>query len=128
MHHDSANHHKQSFDTKGHPQNSESQALRRRLIRAQNDALSTVGVVVRKARMNQGPWQTMSDEDKYLLLLDENIAGANCGIVESVLRQLSTRWIETFRRRMLVGLSAKDLAPANICRLINPTWACLYLK
>ncbi|EXJ79267.1 hypothetical protein A1O3_08768 [Capronia epimyces CBS 606.96] len=99
--HDTARNYIQHFDTQGHPKNLASEASQRRLIRAQNDALSTVGVVVRKAEMNRSPWQTMSDEQKHLLLLDENIAGANCGIAENIIQKLSTRWITCLRRRLL---------------------------
>lgn len=104
----------QLFDAKGHPQNLDSETSMRRLIRAQNDALSTVGVVVRRASMNRSPWQTMSDEQKHLLLLDENVAGANYGLVESLLQGLATRWIVTLRRRILtyksyVGLSVPQM-------------------
>ncbi|KAK5371087.1 hypothetical protein LTR20_007306 [Exophiala xenobiotica] len=99
--HDTARNYVQQFDARGHPQNLASEASRRRLRRAQNEVLSTVGVVVRKARAERSTWQSMSEEQKHLLLLDENIAGANFGIVESVVEKLSTRWLSTLRRRIL---------------------------
>ncbi|KAL2413523.1 hypothetical protein ABEF95_003954 [Exophiala dermatitidis] len=104
----------QYFDSRGHPQNFASEASRTRLIRAQNDALSTVGVVVRKAKRTRSSWQNMSDEQKHMLLISENIAGANLGIIVDVLQRLSTWWIVCFRRRLLIyksylGLSIPEL-------------------
>ncbi|KAL2427321.1 hypothetical protein ABEF95_011685 [Exophiala dermatitidis] len=104
----------QYFDSRGHPQNFASEASRTRLIRAQNDALSTVGVVVRKAKRTRSPWQSMSDEQKHMLLIGENIAGANLGIIVDVLQRLSTWWIVCFRRRLLIyksylGLSVPEM-------------------
>ena len=101
--HDNARGYVQQFDSKGHPRNLESEQSHRRLIRAQNDALSTVGVVVRKAKMNRNPWQAMTEEQKHFLLLDENVAGANCGVMEDLLQRIALRWIVSFRRRLLVS-------------------------
>ncbi|KIX06924.1 uncharacterized protein Z518_04900 [Rhinocladiella mackenziei CBS 650.93] len=99
--HDTSRDYVQHFDARGHPQNLTSLASSRRFMRAQNDALSTVGVVVRKEKMNRSFWQTMSDEQKHQLLLDENILGAHFGLLVTFLQKLSTRWIVTFRRRLL---------------------------
>lgn len=113
----------QQFDSRGHPQNLESEAARRRLIRAQNDALSTVGVVVRKAKMNRTVWQSMNEKQKLQILFDENNAGARFALVETLLHNLSTRWIATLRHRILVRRHLPDTARSDICRLTNPTWA-----
>lgn len=115
----------QLFDAKGHPQNLASETSMRRLIRAQNDALSTVGVVVRRASMNRSPWQSMSDEQKHLLLLDENVAGANYGLVESLLQGLATRWIVTLRRRIL---TYKSYVGLSVPQMILSEWNILGLR
>lgn len=101
--HGTARNYVQRFDSRGHPENLASEAARRRLRRAQNEVLSTVGVVVRKAKMNRSAWEDMGDDQKHQLLLDENIAGANFGVVESVVLKLSTRWLSALRRRILVS-------------------------
>ncbi|KIW83087.1 hypothetical protein Z517_02330 [Fonsecaea pedrosoi CBS 271.37] len=91
----------QQFDDRGHPRNPASETLRRRLLRAQNEALSTVGVVVRKAQMQRSRWQSMNDAQRYRLLLDEHATGAYCEIVETVVQNVATHWIVNFRRRLL---------------------------
>ena len=91
------------FDSRGHPRNIASRSLQRRLLRAQNEALSTVGVVVRKAKASRSQWQTMSDEQKYQLVVEENMTGAYLGIFESIIQKLSTHWMVNLRRRMLVN-------------------------
>ncbi|KIX97681.1 uncharacterized protein Z520_06459 [Fonsecaea multimorphosa CBS 102226] len=91
----------QQFDDRGHPRNLASETLRRRLLRAQNEALSTVGVVVRKAQMQRSWWQSMSDMQRYRLLLDEHATGAYCEIVETIAQNVATHWIINFRRRLL---------------------------
>jgi hypothetical protein len=101
--HDTARGYVQEFDPRGHPQNLASELSRKRLIRAQNDALSTVGVVVRKAKQDRTTWQKMSEEQKHHLLLDENVTGANCGLVEDLAQRMATRWVIAFRRRLLVS-------------------------
>ncbi|OAP54993.1 hypothetical protein AYL99_10693 [Fonsecaea erecta] len=91
----------QQFDDRGHPRNLASETLRRRLLRAQNEALSTVGVVVRKAQMQRSWWQSMNDMQRYRLLLDEHATGAYCEIVETITQNVATHWIVNFRRRLL---------------------------
>ncbi|EXJ71039.1 uncharacterized protein A1O5_06032 [Cladophialophora psammophila CBS 110553] len=91
----------QQFDDRGHPRNPASETSRRRLLRAQNEALSTVGVVVRKAQKQRSSWQTMNDMQRYRLLLDEHATGAYCEIVETILQNMATHWILNFRRRLL---------------------------
>ncbi|EXJ96062.1 hypothetical protein A1O1_01188 [Capronia coronata CBS 617.96] len=127
--HDTARNYIQHFDLRGHPQNLASEASRRRLIRAENDALSTVGVVVRKAKMNRSPWQTMSEKQKHMLLLEENVAGANWGLIVDLVQKISTRWIVCFRRRLLtyrsyLGLSMPEIIMAE-WRSSGP-WAFLF--
>jgi len=107
--HDTSRDYVQRYDRRGHPVHVASHEARLKLIRAQNEALETVGVVIRKARMDRSRWQTMNDEQKYRLLLDENTMGAYCGIVESILQKLSTRWILNFRRRLLVSHEARKI-------------------
>ncbi|KAK4945349.1 hypothetical protein LTR10_015508 [Elasticomyces elasticus] len=104
----------QQFDSRGHPQNLESEAARRRLTRAQNDALSTVGVVVRQAKKKRTSWQSMGEKQKVQLLFEENDAGARFALGETLLHNLSTRWIATLRHRVLtyksyVGLSVPQI-------------------
>ncbi|KAI1612293.1 hypothetical protein EDD36DRAFT_440744 [Exophiala viscosa] len=114
----------QQFDSRGHPQNLESEAARRRLIRAQNDALSTVGVVVRKAKKDRTSWQRMNEKQKVQVLFDENNAGARFALVETLLHNLSTRWIATLRHRILtyksyVGLSVPQIV-ATEWKVVGP--------
>ncbi|KIW17471.1 hypothetical protein PV08_04665 [Exophiala spinifera] len=127
--HATARNYVQRFDSRGHPENLASEASRRRLRRAQNEVLSTVGVVVRKAKMNRSRWESMGDDQKHLLLLDENIAGANIGIVESVVLKMSTRWLSALRRRILVFKSYVGLSVPRILRtewnVVGP-WSVLF--
>jgi hypothetical protein len=64
----------------------------------------------------------MSNEQKHVLLLDENIAGANCGLIESLVQRLATRWIVAFRRRLLVSRVADRLTTSNMVRPSNLAW------
>ncbi len=101
--HDTRRDYIQDFDSRGHPRNIASQISRRRLLRAQNEALSTVGVVVRKAKANRTHWQTMSKQEKFDIVVEENTVGAYLGIAESILQKLSTQWILNLRQRVLVS-------------------------
>ncbi|KIW42771.1 uncharacterized protein PV06_06285 [Exophiala oligosperma] len=127
--HGTARNYVQRFDSRGHPENLASEAARRRLRRAQNEVLSTVGVVVRKAKMNRSAWEDMGDDQKHQLLLDENIAGANFGVVESVVLKLSTRWLSALRRRILVYKSYVGLSVPQILmtewNVVGP-WSVLF--
>ncbi|KEF62785.1 uncharacterized protein A1O9_00758 [Exophiala aquamarina CBS 119918] len=99
--HDTARNYVQQFDFRGHPRNLASEHSTKRLYRAQNDALATVGVVVRKAKMSRSNWQALTNSQKQSLVLDENIAGQNCGMVDDLFQKLALRWIISFRRRLL---------------------------
>ena len=101
--HDTRRDYVQDFDSRGHPRNIASQISRRRLLRAQNEALLTVGVVVKKAKASRTRWQTMTDQAKFELVVEENTTGAYLGIAESIVQKLSTHWILNFRRRVLVS-------------------------
>ncbi|KAJ9606286.1 hypothetical protein H2200_009247 [Cladophialophora chaetospira] len=117
--HDTRRDYVQDFDSRGHPRNIASQISRRRLLRAQNEALSTVGVVVRKAKANRTRWQSMTDQAKFELVVEENTTGAYLGIAESILQKLSTHWILNFRRRVLTYKSHVGLP---IPHLILSEW------
>ena len=120
--HDTDRDYVQEFDSRGHPRNIASQSLQRRMLRAQNEALSTVGVVVRKAKASRSHWQTMNDDQKYRLVVEENMTGAYLGILENVLQKFSTQWILNLRRRMLVSFKNPHQAVSDIYRHIDTTW------
>jgi hypothetical protein len=101
--HDTGRNYIQDFDSRGHPRNIRSEISRRRLLRAQNEALYTVGVVVKKAKANRSRWQTMDDKQKFRLVVEENTAGACLGLSESILQRLSSHWILNLRQRVLVS-------------------------
>lgn len=123
--HDTAKDYIQEFDSRGHPQNLESELYRKRLIRAQNDALSTVGVVVRKAKRSRTSWQKMTEDQKHHLLLDENVAGANYGLVEDLVQRVATRWVIVFRRRLLVSFSCLIEPSFDLYRHLSHILGCL---
>lgn len=108
--HDTARNYVQQFDFRGHPRNLASDHSRNRLYRAQNDALATVGVVVRKAKMSRSSWQALTSNQKQTLVLHENIAGQNCGIIDDLFQKLALRWIMAFRKRLLVSMEAFQYA------------------
>ncbi|KIW71955.1 hypothetical protein PV04_00181 [Phialophora macrospora] len=99
--HDTGRNYIQDFDSRGHPRNIRSEISRRRLLRAQNEALYTVGVVVKKAKANRSRWQAMDDKQKFRLVVEENTAGAYLGLSESILQKLSSHWILNLRQRVL---------------------------
>jgi hypothetical protein len=100
--HDAAPGYVQDFDSRGHPQNLKSQSYQRRLIRAQNEALSTVGVVVAKAKAKRPWWQSLSDEQKYQIFVRENLVGSCVGITQSIVLKLATTWLTNLHFRFLV--------------------------
>lgn len=101
--HDTGRDYIQDFDSRGHPRNIASHISRRRLLRAQNEALSTVGVVVRKAKESRSHWQTLDFSDKSHLIYQENLAGILLALLERVVQNVSSHWILNFRRRVVVS-------------------------
>ncbi|EXJ65404.1 hypothetical protein A1O7_01745 [Cladophialophora yegresii CBS 114405] len=112
--HDTGPSYIQDFDSRGHPRNVRSETSRRRLLRAQNEALYTVGVVVKKAKANRSRWQTMDDKQKFRLVVEENTTGAYIGLSESILQKLSTHWILNLRRRVLTYNSYLELPVSHM--------------
>ncbi|RVX73996.1 hypothetical protein B0A52_02886 [Exophiala mesophila] len=91
----------QEFDARGHPHNERSEHSRLKLRRAQNDVLSIVGVVVKRAETNQSRWDAMTSKQKDQHLSAETVAGTLCRSLAEVYRRLSTRWIVAMRRRTM---------------------------
>lgn len=92
----------QLFDEGGHPENPVSNAAARRLRRAQNDVLETVGVVVRKEKMKQDPWQKVANKQKMNLLEEENISGTLFRYLDRLTLAGCSWWLVSLRRRLTV--------------------------
>lgn len=112
--HDTARNYLQQFDPSGHPQNLAAMHSKTRLIRAQNDALETVGVVVRKAKMNRSGWQSLTNAQKQSLVVHENVAGQNYDMIDDLFQRLALRWIKAFRMRLLVSMGRFCCTPLLI--------------
>lgn len=116
--HDTARNYVQEFDSTGHPYNLGALYSKTRLVRAQNDALETVGVVVRKAKMNRSKWQSLSHHKQQNCVVDEDLAGHNYNEFYDFLQSLALRWIKAFRKRLLVSVGfsrrASSLIPLDL--------------
>jgi hypothetical protein len=86
--------------------------LSKRLRRAQNDVLSTVGVCTNTEKDGKLPSglnglisvQGIHDDPNYEKLVDENESALFIGILEDTLNGLATSFVESLRKRIQVSL------------------------
>jgi len=96
------NKHIQLYDERGNPINPRAYEHGRRFREAQNDVLSSIGVVQRRRSPSEGLPE--SYEERLEELENENSVGNAIALASTVVENVCTWWIGSLRDRILVGL------------------------
>ncbi|KAF1943409.1 hypothetical protein EJ02DRAFT_133062 [Clathrospora elynae] len=94
-----ANNYTQLYDERGNPINPRSRDYGRKLRRAQNDVLASVGVVERRPSPNEG--LPVATQDRFDLLEAEDTVGNAVALTTTLTENLCTWWIGSTRDRIL---------------------------
>lgn len=109
-HDNEASGYRQQFDDRGHPQNPSAKTTARRMRRAQNDVLATVGVVVRKGEERKSKWERLDEKAKQQLIYHENQRGRELKGEDRLFGSLLPWSIISLRRRMMVRQDLEALS------------------
>ncbi len=107
----------QQYNIRGHAENPVSRQAARRLRRAQNDVLSTIGVCVSidengeiKSNLNPANPRARAEKKITQATASENESGYHATTYDEILYKLATGWTYNLRRRLMV------LIPNYVCK------------